>query len=503
MLQREETDAEFCRGGVLADDMGLGKTFQTIGLLKNTPHRLTTLIICPPALVASWRDELTSCGFTVRELLRGGVWSVGASKGDGTGDLSASVWLTTYSKLCLYYEFIADMEFGRFILDEGHIIRNGRRTKRWKCAMHVTKSKQTSCRWILSATPIQNAATDWRNICWWLRLRCPQYEYEEAADTIMLRRTMAGLRDDIAALPEPPRFIIHDLHIRPEGETKMEANVFRALCDNLKSVIDQRAVSAILKLELYLRIQQFLVHPQIYVESMRAKFGHSFKRPDWTGSTTKWTAVMQEMQNGVRAAQAQIVFCNFRQEMDMVIHAATEMGAHAFYVRGGLTPDEIAAQIGGAKAAAAAGLPVVVVVQIVAGGAGINLQFCTRILFLSKHWNPAIVHQAVGRAVRIGQRARVEIHMFQVVDGVMDNIDRIMVRKHTAKITKARDICGTMYEGYAPVKDTFEPVEAEAEAEDEDDDQRLDDNVDVDAIAILPSPAIDAPTETTTENDDY
>jgi hypothetical protein len=87
--------------------------------------------------------------------------------------------------------------------------------------------------------------------------------------------------------------------------------------------------------------------------------------------------------------------------------------------------------------------------------------------------------------------------MFQVVDGVMDNIDRIMVRKHTTKITKARDICGTMYEGYAPVKDSFEPV-PDTQSEDDDNDQRIDDNVDVDAIAILPSP----PTEAT-ETEDY
>jgi len=94
------------------------------------------------------------------------------------------------------------------------------------------------------------------------------------------------------------------------------------------------------------------------------------------------------------------------------------------------------------------GKAVVVVVQIVSGGAGLNLQFCRRILFLSQHWNPAVVHQAVGRAVRIGQRFSVQIHLFRIVDDVLDNIDRRMVDVHLRKITDAQEICETLYEGY-------------------------------------------------------
>jgi SNF2 family DNA or RNA helicase len=94
---------------------------------------------------------------------------------------------------------------------------------------------------------------------------------------------------------------------------------------------------------------------------------------------------------------------------------------------------------------------VVIVVQIVSGGVGLNLQFCKRILFLSQHWNPAVVHQAVGRAVRIGQRAVVEVHTFRLVDDVMDNIDRKMVETHQRKIDDAKDLCSSLYEGYEPL----------------------------------------------------
>ena len=64
------------------------------------------------------------------------------------------------------------------------------------------------------------------------------------------------------------------------------------------------------------------------------------------------------------------------------------------------------------------------------------------------HWNPAVVHQAVGRAVRIGQRASVQIHCFRVVDAVCDNIDLRMSALHGLKIAGAREICDSLYEGF-------------------------------------------------------
>jgi hypothetical protein len=91
---------------------------------------------------------------------------------------------------------------------------------------------------------------------------------------------------------------------------------------------------------------------------------------------------------------------------------------------------------------------VVLVVQIVSGGVGLNLQFCSRVLFLSQHWNPAVVHQAVGRAVRIGQKEVVRVYMYRIVDDVMDNLDLRMSDVHAGKIVVARELCASFYEGF-------------------------------------------------------
>ena len=469
MMEREAADAEHCRGGILGDDMGLGKTFQTIGLLKNSPLKgLATLIVCPPALLAGWTEELQACGFVVRQLMGTASWSPVPPGSAG----KPIVWLTTYPRLTLYHAFLrggpeksGSLPWGRVVLDEGHVIRNGKDTSRWIHCMGVAANATT--RWILSATPVQNSYSDWRNLCAWLRVSCDASGLPEVGPQIMLRRTMAELRDTMAALPPTPRFHCEDLTIPAAGTTLREGKLFRSLCDQLESVIDSRAVSALMKLELYMRIQQFLVHPQIYVAGMRKKFRGAYPRPDWTATATKWSACLRELQIGVRQEKSQIVFCNFRAEMDMVAEAATAMGATVFCIRGGMGSEAVGEAVTGARNAAAAGTPVVVVVQIVSGGAGLNLQFCTRILFLSQHWNPAVVHQAVGRAVRIGQRDVVDIYMYRIVDAVLDNLDRRMVEVHLTKIAGAREICETLYEGFAPLSEMrFENYEDENEEED-------------------------------------
>lgn len=501
MMAREADNAPFCRGGILADDMGLGKTFQTIGLMKNGTER-KTLIVCPPALTAGWQTELEACGYEVITLMPGApMWTSSVSSNTPT------VHLTTYTKLALYAKQLAPQSnFERVVLDEGHIIRNGDiktsytsskkhppQLTRWAATdmmaakATATRSSQSptggsaaTARWILSATPIQNGRRDWNHLCEWLQVPENQYDQSVAtrdetginmmpsADTIMLRRTMAELRDTIAALPPPPKFIHHDLHVptvQNEGSlnhqrvggvptTSEEYKVFQALCNQLENAIDAHLSGAI-KLELYLRIQQFLVHPQIYIDAMRAKLGGAYRRADWSATATKWTAVMKELAASVRSATPSIVFCYFREEIDRVVAATKSFGAATFTVRGGMGHQAIGEAVTAAREAAAAGKPVVMVVQIVSGGVGLNLQFAKRVYFLSQHWNPAVVHQAVGRAVRIGQTATVEIHTFRVVDHVLDNLDRRMAQVHLDKIDVAQKYCPTFYEGYEPIEDEY------------------------------------------------
>jgi SNF2 family DNA or RNA helicase len=430
MLHRE---SDGNGGGILADDMGLGKTFQIIGLLKNSPF-LRTLIVCPPVLLDAWADELRACSFSVSTLLPGSpVWS---------SSTLPSVWLTTYPKLSLYFRSISALSFERVVLDEGHCIRNAKTSRFSSCFL---ASAAASCRWIVSATPVQNKLQDWQNLCIWLR-----FPLSSSADDIMLRRTMAALRPSLPYLPPPPVVFSHDLRIPSSTE---EGILFRSLCDFFVSA-ESASLSGLIMLERYMRIQQFLVHPQLYILGMRDKFPF-YNRPDWNGDTTKWSCFRKELLSSILSSVPTLVFCQFHEEIERVVSEAEGWGADVFTVRGGTS--SVGHVVSSAAAAVRSGRSVVVVVQISAGGCGLNLQFCRRVLFLSSHWNPAVVHQAVGRSVRIGQSSVVELHFFRVVNSVLANIDLFLCRAHRDKISISKGICSSLYEGF-PLDDSDDPM---------------------------------------------
>jgi len=412
MLEREEEGF-----GILADDMGLGKTFQTIGLLKNSHYDYKTLILCPLALINGWEAELRACGFRPR-IITPKSSPFFADKPDRKGD----VWLTSYSKATYYPLALSKLRFDRVILDEGHVIRN--RGALWSACEKI--AVHSSARWILSATPVQNGTKDWKNLLAWGRC--------EDSETLLLRRTMNELRADPGLhLPPPATFVFHDLVIAE----KREKELFHLLCNRLLDAKDSSAVNV---LEMFLRIQQFIVHPQIYIDAMRRKH-QSFVRPDWEGATTKWSKFLSVLEE---SDEPTIVFCYFRDEMDRVRDAVVGLGRSAFSIRGGMGGAEIGETVRDASKVPGA----VVIVQIVSGGCGLNLQFCTRILFLSLHWNPAVVHQAVGRAVRVGQTAQVAVHIFRILDDLMYNVDQRMHDIHGEKIYAARDICESFFDSW-------------------------------------------------------
>ena len=438
MLAREGNHDGLCCGGILADDMGLGKTCQTIGLLQNSNEDRTTLIVCPVALFDTWHTELKACGFQVSVFIQSApVWSIIDSSSS-----KKLVFLTTYSKLVLYWRIIAKMSFQRIVLDEGHVIRN-KSSARFAAAVAICTP--TTARWILSATPIQNGLADWKNLCQWLNC-----EPRTDSNTILLRRTMSELRHVIDGLPPAPVFVDHDCSIPDKTD---ESNALKRLV----RLYEAENVGTHMKLVLWMRIQQFIIHPQIYYDSIHMRRPHT-KRVEYAGNATKWDEFARVL---IQSDESTIVFCNFQMEIDRVAAFALEKGREVFVIQGGSR--NIGDIVDNARGSSISGnKPVVVIVQIVAGGVGLNLQFCSRILFLSRHWNPAVVHQAVGRAVRFGQSKVVNVHFFRIVNDFvdLDNIDMYMSDLHTDKIHKATRIVTSLYDG-------FHLITAETEGEGE------------------------------------
>lgn len=145
--------------GILCDDMGLGKTLQAICLLAGDHKKRReekepewpSLVICPPTLTGHWFYEVKKfvpdsflkalhyVGFPLeREKLQ-------------TKVRSYNLVIASYEIVRKDIEFFRKVHWNYCVLDEGHIIKNGK-TKGSK----AIKLLVANHRLILSGTPIQN-----------------------------------------------------------------------------------------------------------------------------------------------------------------------------------------------------------------------------------------------------------------------------------------------------------------------------------------------------------
>ncbi|KAL8593219.1 hypothetical protein ACOMHN_009874 [Nucella lapillus] len=156
--------------GILCDDMGLGKTLQSLCILATDHYQqqqlyektknpdsapLPSIVICPPTLVGHWVYEVKK--FVDWEFLNPLMYV-----GPPAERLKLQKKVNTHNLIVASYdvvrndiEFFSALMWNYCILDEGHIIRNGK-TKLSKAAKQLVSRH----RLILSGTPIQNNVLD-------------------------------------------------------------------------------------------------------------------------------------------------------------------------------------------------------------------------------------------------------------------------------------------------------------------------------------------------------
>lgn len=167
--------------GILCDEMGLGKTFMTICMvgsdhfISRTSSNCPSLIVCPSTLIEHWLYEIEkfipsktrsilnpvsySGSLAERTSLRGRILNSvnknmdSSTKDDDNQDFNLIV--SSYDIVRNDIEFFKEVQWNYCVLDEGHIIKNGK-TKLFR-AIRLINAKH---RLILSGTPIQNNVTE-------------------------------------------------------------------------------------------------------------------------------------------------------------------------------------------------------------------------------------------------------------------------------------------------------------------------------------------------------
>jgi len=392
-LVSREADPVF-PGGFLCDEMGLGKTVQILAAMCVNP--LKTLIIVPKSIVTQWGNEISR--FTPH-------MSVNIFDGSKRALTDADVTIAPYSVLINRVNQpmspLLRVNWGRVVLDEGHEIRNRRsKTHIAACALNA------KVRWILTGTPIFNSIADFANLCGFIGLNRRDVQAMPLAyrDRYVLRRTKADVSEHNKRLELPP-CDFQNIEIEMYSE---EFELYQDVYDRAQNFIrniknsGNHAMHQMEMLEALMRTRQVMTWPQTYLSGIAA--GLNIKPEKWTGRSKKIETLIELIESHPK--EKTLVFYNFTGEMIEIKKRLD--GREIFRIDGSIDKFQRDTGIQAFKKSTKIPAPVFLI-QIKAGGVGINLQEATRVYLTAPSWNPATELQAIARSHRTGQTQKVTV----------------------------------------------------------------------------------------------
>jgi len=423
MLWRERQHAS-PKGGFLCDEMGLGKTVQTITTMLGNPKR-TTLIVTPKTIISQWKNEISKFAPHLKVMLFDGPDR--NTSFDGFDIVIAPYSLVYKKKNDPDDTPLHGVHWDRVILDEAHEIRN------IKSKMNISLSAMRSdIRWLLSGTPVFNTIKDFIALCRFLGV--PRQEVQGDLTNVrkkfVLRRTKEDLSKFNKRLELPPCDFENVEVEMLSDEWKLYEAVFSENQDIVRDLFKNSTnigMHSMHILECLLRSRQTAIHPQIYLNGVGKKKDEVPEK--WEYPARKMDMLLDMIKK--HPNEKTLVFCQFIGEMNLIQEELYQQGIKTYRIDGSVSKDDRDKQVNLFKT----GSPgAVFLIQIKAGGQGLNLQEATRVYITAPSWNPATELQAIGRSHRTGQTKRVVVRKFIATGpGGTPTIEHSMMELQKAK----------------------------------------------------------------------
>ena len=431
MLEKEANG----HGGILADDPGLGKTFQALALIASSPFS-STLVVVPTSILGQWE--------TASKLVLGNS-AVHLHYGKRPRVIPQKMMVLTTYGILLSDKHLANISWFRVILDEVHVIKN-RSSKTSKAAMQVP----ARYRWGLSGTPIQNTAEEAKNL--FRFVAGFSSDSRVAIDLPEMIRTRLLRRRKEVVLTKLPTISIESIEVT--FATLQERDFYNNVRNNVKAEfkeLQEMALSAqeenVAIFELLLRLRQASQHPKLVLDGFARKYKETprvceqflTKAAKWAKKppSSKHLVLLEEIQK--HPYESSLIFCQFTSEMD-ILEGLLAKTMDVFRLDGSMTKqrriDTLNKVASTAPCANSLNLlnktgsrfwqtnqsgtglidaiqtfmePRVFLIQIKAGGVGLNLQAFSRVYITTPDWNPCNEIQAIARSHRLGQTRDVKV----------------------------------------------------------------------------------------------
>lgn len=445
-------------GGCLADDMGLGKTVQTLTLLlnskgkingenyqtiepalpagnkpalaqlnifdnvdvKNVPSSATSIIVMPTSLIHNWEKEIRNFTPDLKCFK-----FIGKNRPkDIRLFKDFDIILTTYGIIRNELELLKTYKFFYLILDESQYIKNPD-SKIYKAINQINSAH----RLVLTGTPIENSLTDlWAQINFLNKgllgnLRFFKREFvqpiekntdpekkeklQQFIQPFVLRRTKKEVAKD---LPDKIESVIYcDMSEDQKSLYEEEKSKIRnSIMERIEKKTDKPTTLAIEGLN---KLRQIANHPVLIDES-------------YTSESGKFEEITRNIENLIAEKHKVLIFSAYVKHLNL-FSKYLEENNHPYSMLTGKTKNRNQViddfQSSDDKR--------VFLIQIKAGGVGLNLTAADYVFIIDPWWNPAVEEQAINRTHRIGQDKKVMVYRFISTDTVEEKIQQLKARK--------------------------------------------------------------------------
>ena len=413
MAKRER--AKEAPGGVLCLDMGLGKTILTMAVMAENPMK--TLIVVPTSLVAQWVSEFEK--FTNHSPMV--IDTTTSNKGLITKELLDTnpvivMPITAFSAMSNNDDnLLLTYNFGRIVVDEAHLIRN-KRTKSYRLICQM----DAEVKWCLTGTPIVKDDKNFSTLLEFIGIFKTNLVY--AAKEFLYR----VVKEDVFDLP---KLVIEDL--RGDFQTDVEKNAYEDIM--FQGSVTLKAYKAYGDSEGRMEMLKTLLRLRQCTANITMVPKNDSKDEFYEGTSTK----LKMLEGDIKASPIQktLIFAHFHKEMTAIKDMLLSNGHKSVSINGNVSGDERVKAIKQFNEDSATNF---FIIQIAAGGVGLNLQTASRIYINGVDWNGTSETQAIARAHRIGQTKPVIVKRLIINDSIDDAIIGLQQKKFGA----AADILG-------------------------------------------------------------
>jgi SNF2 family DNA or RNA helicase len=384
---------------LLADEMGLGKTVQTIlatRLLRQADPCLRVLVVTPRSLCRNWQNEFHT--WAPELLVR--VVEGSADNRKALYHLPIPVLIATYEQMRLDTDLLdRDTAFDVVILDEAQRIKN-----QGSGASVACRGIPRQRSWALTGTPLENRPDDIISLFSFVQ-RSLLFRgisigaLHERIKPFFLRRT----KKDV--LPELPPILIQDLTLQLRGQQRL---TYDALWQT-RLRVDRRGGSA-------------AGRPQLLALITKLKTLCNFDPV--SDESSKLEALQLILENLGTSDDKILIFSQYVKTLEWLSERIKPLPHKIFH--GGLTANNREKTLDWFRQSKG---PTALLMSLMAGGVGLNLQEASVVVMFDRWWNPAIESQAIQRAHRFGRKGPLHVFRFLVGDTVEERINTVLVDK--------------------------------------------------------------------------